>query len=300
MESPHRPSLLRLGKWEEAEMKKFGKKARACARAVLTLSLLGVAAFAYAQEVPAAGSSPRIDEIRKAGVLRVAVMTNAPWLIENTTGGAEPWSGPAWILAKEYAKRLGVKLQTVPVSHETKVPVLAANQADLSITALAETPERLKVVDFVIYSQTSVCMFGKAANPKIANAKTMDDLNDPSVTIAFLTGSAEENWVKQRFPKAKLRGVGGTSVAPVEEIMAGRADAVPINRIPYIPLSRKVKGLDSIPHENHCQGSTEKTSPVGLALDKNQPAFLDWLRAVAKTMQPQLDKAEADIVNTME
>ncbi len=191
-------------------MKKFGKKARMYAGYSHSEAYWGRQRSPMPKKKCPQQGAARIDEIRKAGVLRVAVMTNAPWLIENTTGGAEPWSGPAWILAKEYAKRLGVKPQTVPVSHETKVPVLAANQADLSITALAETPERLKVVDFVIYSQTSVCMFGKAANPKIANAKTMDDLSDPSVTIAFLTGSAEENWVKQRFPKAKLRGVGGT------------------------------------------------------------------------------------------
>ena len=75
------------------------------------------------------------------------------------------------MLAKEYAKRLGVKLQPVLVSHETKVPVLAANQVDISITPLAETPERLKVVDFVLYSNTSVCMFGRADNAKFAKAK---------------------------------------------------------------------------------------------------------------------------------
>jgi polar amino acid transport system substrate-binding protein len=280
-------------------MRSLGMHLPTVLRGIIALGLACVATISHAQEVPSEGTSARIDAIRKAGVLRVAVMTNPPWLLETTTGGGEPWSGPAWVLAKEYAERLGVQLQTVPVSHETKVPVLAANQADLSITALAETPERLKVVDFVIYSKTSVCMFGKASNPKIANAKTMDDLNDPSVTIAFYTGNAEENWVRQRFPKATLRGVTGTGVAPIEEIMAGRADAAPINRVPFVPLSRKVKGLDSIPHENNCQDSTEKSSPVGIALDKNQPEFLEWLQAVAKTIQPELDKAETELVNTM-
>jgi len=195
---------------------------------------------------------------------------------------------------------LGVKLQTVPVSHETKVPVLASNQADLSITALAETPERLKVVDFVIYSQTSVCMFGRADNPKFSGAKKVDDLNNPDITIAYLTGSAEENWVKSRFPLAKYRAVGGTGVAPVEEIVAKRADAAPINRIPYVPLSRKVKGLAALPAENNCQGSMEKASPVGLAIDKNQPALLEWLRDVAKGMQAKLDAAESVVVRKME
>ena len=101
------------------------------------VALLAVALPAMAQEPPKPGESPRIDAIRKAGVLRVAVLANAPWLVENTTGGGEHWSGPAWVLAKEYAKRLGVKIEPVLVSHETKIPVLASNQVDISITALA-------------------------------------------------------------------------------------------------------------------------------------------------------------------
>ena len=114
------------------------------------------------------GASPRIDAISKAGVLRVAVLANAPWLVENTTGSGEHWSGPAWVLSEEYAKRLGVKLQPVLVSHETKIPVLAANQVDISITPLAETPDRDPVVDFVLYSNTCVCMFGRADDPRFA------------------------------------------------------------------------------------------------------------------------------------
>jgi len=65
---------------------------------------------ALAQDVPAPGKSARVDAIKKAGVLRVAVLANAPWLIENTTGAGEHWSGPAWLLSEEYAKRLGVRL----------------------------------------------------------------------------------------------------------------------------------------------------------------------------------------------
>jgi polar amino acid transport system substrate-binding protein len=257
--------------------------------------------LAVAQEPPAPGASPRIDAIRKAGVLRVGVLANAPWLVENTSGAGDHWSGPAWLLAKEYARLLKVKLDPVLVSHETKIPVLAANQVDLSITALAETPERVKVVDFVIYSNTSVCMFGLASNPKFAAAKTVDDLNKPDITIAYCVGAAEEGWVKQRFPLAKLRGVTNSgATAPLEDVMAHRADAAPINRIPYVAMAHKVKGLAALPRENNCQDSTEKAQPVGIALDKNQPVFLAWLRAVAKTIQPQLAADEQRVAQTLQ
>jgi polar amino acid transport system substrate-binding protein len=281
-------------------MKPLDSIAPARAPALLAALLLASAA-SLAQAPPPAGASPRVDAIKKSGVLRVGVLANAPWLVENTSGGSgETWSGPAWLLAQEYARLLGVKVEAVPVSHETKVPVLASNQVDMSITPLAETPERLRVVDFVLYSATSVCMFGRADNPKFAGAKSVDDLNRPDITIAYFTGGGEENWVKTRFPKAVLRGVSSSgSAAPVEEVMAKRADAVPINRVPWVALQKKVKGLAVLPKENNCQDSTEKSAPVGLAVDKNQAALLDWARAVSKQMQPKLVADEQRIVGTM-
>ena len=269
-------------------------------RSFALLLALALCAPAFADvPVPAPGASPRIDAIKKAGVLRVGVLANAPWLVENTTGRGDVWSGPAWLLANEYAKRLSVKLEAVPVSHETKVPVLASNQVDISVTPLAETADRLKVVDFVIYSSTSVCMFGLASNPKFASAKSVDDLNKPEITIAYYTGGGEEAWVKERFPKAQLRGVAGSGVAPVEEAMAKRADAVPINRVQWVAMGRKLKQLAVLPKENNCQNSTEKAAPVGMAIDKNQPAFLQWTRAVEKEIEPQLKKDESRVIDTM-
>ncbi len=253
-----------------------------------------------AQVPPAPGTSPRIDAIQKAGELRVGVLQNSPWLVENTTGNGAAWSGPAWLLATEYARLLKVKLQPVAVSHETKVPVLAANQVDMTISPLGETPERLKVVDFVIYSSTSVCMFGRTGNEKLAKVNSVDDLNSPDITIAYFTGGAEENWVKERFPKAKLRAVASSgATAPVEEIMAKRADAAPINRVPWVNLNQKVKGLVVYPKDNNCQSSQEKASPVGLAVDKNQQVYLDWLRQVEKTLQATLTADEKRVIDNI-
>jgi len=296
-----RPSAQRVsGRTRNGRERTMKRSERALAAAAI-FAALALAWPAAAQEVPQPGASPRIDAIRKAGALRVAVLANAPWLIENTTGAGEHWSGPAWVLAGEYAKRLGVKVDPILVSHETKIPVLAANQADISITALAETPERDKVVDFVLYSNTSVCMFGRADDPRFARAKTVDDLNQPDVTIAYFIGGAEEGWVKERFPKAKFLGVANSgATAPLEDIMARRADAAPINRIPWVPMNRKVKGLAVLPSANNCQDSKEKAQPVGVAIDKNQPAFLAWLRAVEKSIHPRLEAAEQKVIAQMQ
>src|SRR5437899_3497621 len=277
-------------------------RSNAMKRGVLLAAVASVLAASATMAQVATGApdaSPRVDAIRKAGALRVGVLANAPWLIENMSGQGEAWSGPAWMLAQEYARRLKVKLEPIPVSHETKVPVLASNQVDISVTPLAETPERLKVVDFVIYSTTSVCMFGLASNPKFAQAKSVDDLNRPDITIAYYTGGGEEGWVKERFSKAQLRGVAGSGTAPVEEVMAKRADAVPINRVPWVAMGRKLTTLSALPKDNNCQNSTEKAAPVGMAIDKNQTVFLAWARAVEKELEARLRADEMRIVETM-
>jgi polar amino acid transport system substrate-binding protein len=269
-------------------------RAAAFASAALATSIL--AAPASASEPPAPGESPRIDAIRNAGVLRVAVIHNIPWLVENTTGQGEAWSGPAWLLASAFADSLGVKLETVPVSNETKIPVLAANQVDISIAPLAESPQRLEVVDFVHYSATSVCMFGLKSNPKFAAAQAVDDLNAPEFTIAFLLGAVEETWVKERFPEAQQRGVITSALIPIDEVMARRADAAPINRVQWPALQAKMPTLDILPRENNCQDSQEKAQPVGMAIDKGQDVFLKWLTDVAAELSEETRAAEAKII----
>jgi polar amino acid transport system substrate-binding protein len=124
-------------------------------------------------------------------------------------------------------------------------------------------------------------------------------LNRPDITVAYYTGGGEESWVKERFPKAQLRGVAGSGVAPVEEVMAKRADAVPINRVPWVAMGRKLGQLAVLPKENNCQNSSEKSAPVGMAIDKNQTVFLQWARAVEKEIEPALKADEAKVVDTM-
>ena len=254
------------------------------AAAVMIGGLLS-ASIVSAQDLPAPpapGVSKRVDDIRASGVLRVGVLNNEPWLVQDTLGGDQPWSGPAWLLAETYAKLLGVKVQEVPVSGETQVTLLAANQADISITALGVSPEREKVVDFIVYSNNSTCMIGRADNAKFAAATTIEDLNTPDFDLVYGIGAPDDTYLKNRFPNAKVRGV----TTAIDEVLAGHADSTPYNRIQAVRLMKKVSGLKSLPED--CQHSTEQSSDVGMAIDKNQPEFLDWLRAVATAMKSEV------------
>lgn len=266
--------------------------------AALVLAALLVPVWALAQTaVPAAGQSKKIDEIKKRGVLRVAVIGEFPWLPENTSGSGPKFSGPAWILTEEYAKRLGVKVETVPVSHETKVPILTSGQVDLSIAPLSVTEARQKVVDFVVYSKSTLCYFGLAANPKLATVNKLDEINRDDLTMAYFTGTPPETHLPKRFPKLKTRAVQGSGAnAPVEEILSKRADLAPIDAIAYPKLNKEVPGLKWIPAGDDCLRGNEMATLVGLALAKGDPAFHNWLMAVEKEIHKRLEDAEIRII----
>ncbi|MGH6639014.1 MAG: transporter substrate-binding domain-containing protein [Polaromonas sp.] len=273
---------------------------RAATGLALAAALAASMTSALAQTPPQPGASPRIDAIRKAGVLRVGVVNNPPWLAQNTTGDGEPWSGPSWLLGKEFARLLGVKMVPVPVSHETKVPALIANQMDIMIGPLNQNAERAKIIDFVTFSSTGVCMFGLASNPKFTNAKTLDDFNKPDITMAYFSGAGEEPLVREQFANAKLRGVTNSgSVAPIEEVLAGRSDVAPLNRMLWPNISKKVKGLAVFPKENNCQDSKIFEIKTGMGVDKNQQVYLEWLREVEKRMQPALAAEEVRMTQAL-
>jgi polar amino acid transport system substrate-binding protein len=264
-----------------------------------SLAYAGIAAFVGASsawagsDIPAPGQSATIDKIKERGVLRVAAIGEFPWLPENTTGSGPQFSGPAWVLAEEYANRLGVTIEVIPVSHETKVPILATGEADISIAPLAVTPKRLEVVNFVVYSRSSLCFFGLADNEKLKAAKSVDDLDREDVTFAYFTGTPPETWAPTRFKHLQLKGVTGSGAnAPVEEIMSKRADIASIDNVAWPQLAKQVPGLVVFPQGDDCLKSEEMSTGVGLAVDKKDTVFHEWLQAVFEEVRPKVEAEE--------
>ncbi len=265
--------------------------------AVFAFGLQPAPGNAAGTDVPAAGQSAKIDAIKARGTLKAAAIGEFPWLPENTSGSGDQFSGPAWALANEYAGRLGVKLEIVPVSHETKVPILATGEADISIAPLSVTPKRKEVVDFVVYSKSSLCFFGLADNAKLKDLKTVDDLNNPDLTMAYFTGTPPETWAPTRFPKMVLKGVAGSGAnAPIEEIMAKRADVAPIDYAAWPQLAKQVPGLMVFPLGDDCLKSNEMATEVGMAVDKADTVFRDWLMAVYDEVKDKVTDEEIKIL----
>ena len=263
--------------------------------------LFGASGLAISAEqpvpVPTPGASERVDAIRQRGSLRVAVLDEFPWLKKNAADASAPFKGPAWLLAEDYAKRLGVRLETTPVGFDDKVSILSSNRVDLTIVPLLETPARIEAVDLVSYSQAAHCLFGRAGNPKVARASSIGDLNRPDVTIGFINDTTQGAWAQDRLPRAARHGVPGTIAdLATSEIVSGEADVAPIDQFFFAGLSRKVPGLETIPKGAACLSSTELSIPIGMAISKGQPVFLDWLRAEAREIKPQLEAEQTRVV----
>ena len=247
-------------------------------------------------EVPRPGASQRIDAIRRRGALRVAVLDEYPWLKRNPEGAGAPFQGPAWVLAEEYARRLGVRLETVEVKFANKVSILDTDGADITIAPLLRTPAREQAVDMISYSMAAHCVFGRADNPKVSRAVTLDDLDRTDITIGSIENTPQGTWLQSRLPKAQSRAVpGNIADLATDEVVSGRADVAPIDKFFFAGLAKRVPGLVTVPKGDACLASNELPFAIAMAVGKGQPAFIAWLRDVAQAIKPQVEAEQARV-----
>ncbi|MDI2099425.1 substrate-binding periplasmic protein [Ruicaihuangia caeni] len=245
--------------------------------------------------VPAAGESRHIDEILERGTIRVGVLAEFPWLVLDKEG-TDNYRGPSWTLANHYADALGVELEVVPVSNDTKVPLVQQGGVDITIGPLNETDERRKVIDFVTYSQSSACLYGLKTNPRVAAVETVADLEAASeMNIAYYVGQPFGPWLAEDFPNAEIRSVQGSgSDAPIEELLSGRADLVPADAAKAPKLAGEYGDIVSVPR--NCAESNLMPTPVGHGVSKDDPVFRDFLTAIAEEHADEVRQVELDLV----
>jgi polar amino acid transport system substrate-binding protein len=107
---------------------------------LLSTMILGILA-------PGLASADAMQDIKKKGVLVVGTKADyRPFGFLDPSGkivGFEP------DLAADIAKRLGVKLELVPVVASNRIQFLQQGKIDLMIATTSDTPERRKVVDIL-------------------------------------------------------------------------------------------------------------------------------------------------------
>ncbi|MBW9332986.1 MULTISPECIES: transporter substrate-binding domain-containing protein [Herbaspirillum] len=150
----------------------------------LTKLLLGLMAGAMMFSASAARADA-LDDIQKNGTLRVAVPADFP-PFGSVDSDLKP-QGFDIDVANLIAKKMGVKVELIPVSSANRIPYLTTKKVDLVISSMGKNAEREKVIDFsAAYAPFFNGVFGPADLP----VKSAADL--AGKTIAVTRGSVED------------------------------------------------------------------------------------------------------------
>ncbi|VVE65150.1 amino acid ABC transporter [Pandoraea pnomenusa] len=216
-----------------------------------------------------AALADQLDDIRKAGKIRVAIAMGTP-LYSFADANLQP-AGSDVDTAKLLAQDLGVKLDIVSVTNAARVPTLQANRADIVVADLSITPERAQVIDFSIpYAVISIIVGG----PKNIVIKGYDDLNGKRIGLTRAT--VNDTLTTQNAKGAQIVRYEDDATL-ITSMVTGQVDifsSTPSNlgemqkRAPEKQLELKF---------------AQKEFDLGIALTKNQPALKAWINNWVKT-----------------
>jgi polar amino acid transport system substrate-binding protein len=119
-------------------------------RTVIALMAFGLALASseWLGGLARAQTANTLEEVKQRGVLRAGVRQDVPGFGSVDEKGRT--MGFDIDIATELAKRLGVKIELVPVTAATRIPLLRQGRIDLIAATLTHYRERDKVIDFSI------------------------------------------------------------------------------------------------------------------------------------------------------
>ncbi|MEE9907567.1 transporter substrate-binding domain-containing protein [Brucella intermedia] len=155
------------------------------------------------------------EEIKAKGVAVIGVqMDQFPWgfIDENGKNG-----GFDIDVANLIAEELGVEVKFERVTGQNRIPLLTNGMVDFLVPSMTITPERAKVIQFVLpYSANDITVWGK----KDAEINSNEDL--AKYTIGVNRGSAFEPILKKAAPRAPKSRALTTTPPPCRRFCRAR------------------------------------------------------------------------------
>jgi polar amino acid transport system substrate-binding protein len=214
-----------------------------------------------------AARADALDDIHKAGVLKVGVFEDFPPFA--SAGADMSLHGYDIDVANALAKSLGVKLALVGITGQNRIPYLQEHKVDI-LLSVGDSPEREKVIDFTeSYAPYYIAVLG----PPSLHVTGPADL--AGKTIGVNRGTLEDSSLTEAAPKtADIKrfdnGVIAAFLAGQVQLIAVGNDvgASVLARHPAVEPEQKFQLL---------------SSPDHIALNKNEPALKQSLNdAIAK------------------
>ncbi|MET0541097.1 MAG: transporter substrate-binding domain-containing protein [Variovorax sp.] len=225
-------------------------------RSTLALALLACASIA----LPAA-MADTLDDVQKAGVLRVAVTLDYP-----PFGSVDASLNPQGYdveFANHMAAALGVKAELVRVTAQTKIPTMATRKADLLLN-IGRNEERAKVVDFTQpYAPYYIGVFG----PLDQKAAGVADLAGKKVAVT--RGTLEDQLLtKMAPPDTSIQRYEDHSNT-ISSFLSGQSDLMSVGNIVAAAI------MEKNPPRKPEQKFLLMNSPVCAAVTKGEQRLLD-------------------------
>ena len=189
-------------------------------RYLQVLAAIAIAAPLLGTEVQA--RDDKIQDIKDRNVLRMCMAEALPANIKNPK--TQQWEGYNVDMGNHLADVMGVEPEYVDSTWGTIIAALKADKCDIAMVGLFRLAQRAEVILFSNpWGFNTMIVVAREGR----DFASMEEVNSPDVTLASISGTAEEEAMKRFFPKAEVRSVVTDKLATVFlELAAGRADAM--------------------------------------------------------------------------
>ncbi len=209
-----------------------------------------------------------LEQVISKNKIRIGFSTFVPWAMKDKKGD---YTGYEIEVAKQLATDMGVEAVFIPTKWSGIIPALLTGKFDIIIGGMGITPGRNLKVNFsdpYEFSGMSI-----VANSKLASGSTsLDDFNNPEITIVARIGTTAATAAKKYLPQAKLRLFDDEGQA-LQEVLNQRAAAM-VSSQPF-PEFQALKYTDKL--FLPLAGKTFTKEPIGFAIRKGDVDFLNFL-----------------------
>ena len=218
---------------------------------------------------PSQSNLSTLDNVLKAGTLKVGVSLFTPWALKNKNGKL---IGFEIDVAKQLAKDLGVKPEFHVFEWKNILPALLKKKIDIIIAGMTITPQRALQVNFSQpYASSGVGLVTNIALTK--NFTGIKHLNEPNTIITAVKGTVSEELARRICPEATIKTFSSSEKA-IQAITTGKAHGyIEHNPIPTFVV------LDHPDIVDEPLSKPLLTTRAGFAINKGNPDFINFLNA---------------------
>jgi len=232
-------------------------------------ALLGLGLLSFAA---AAANADQLEEIKQRGKIQVAIdLGNPPFAMMDAN--FQP-TGSEVETATLLAKDLGVEVEFLKVPTSARIPFLVSGKADVAISTLSITKDRLEVVDFSIpYGEIATIV----AAPKEAEISSYTDLGGMSVAVT--RGTVNDTKLTEGTAEVANVNIVRFEDDPTSSaaVTSGQFSIYATSRPLLTELIKANPGLDIE------EKFVAQSQPLGVAVRKGEPELLAWINDWLRT-----------------